>query len=130
MLPPPEPSLAFKCEICGLGYTLFYSITLNLIFELQISLCFLFCNRFFTIFFSYKSHKILKIHMKSHTEFEHKCTQCDRKFRKPHSLKLHMETHTGVINKPNVCDICGKGFRKNTELRVSFKPSIYSFFIF
>lgn len=67
---------------------------------------------------SYKSQKLLQRHQKSHTEFEHACEVCDKKFRYKHSLRLHMETHTGVINKPQICDFCGKGFRQKYELRV------------
>lgn len=66
----------------------------------------------------YKTKRLLGKHQITHTEYEHKCTECDRAFRKKASLRVHMESHTGVINKPLFCDVCGKSFRKNYELTV------------
>lgn len=74
----------------------------------------------------YKTKLSLKRHLISHTEFEHECSECDRKFRKKQSLRAHMETHSGVINRPHVCDFCGKGFRRNANLMVRFE--IFYFF--
>lgn len=51
-------------------------------------------------------------------EFQHKCTQCEKAFRKKSSLTKHMEYHTGSIAKPFVCDYCEKGFRLNANLAV------------
>lgn len=71
----------------------------------------------------YKTKRLLNSHHISHTEFQHKCTLCDKTYRKKASLKMHMESHTGLISKPYICDVCSKGFRKNCDLVVCLKFS-------
>lgn len=74
-------------------------------------------STFYSIF-SFKTKKILKAHSMTHTEYEFKCTQCEKLFRHKRSLEKHMEYHTGAIVKSFVCDVCGKAFRRNPDLLV------------
>lgn len=68
--------------------------------------------------FSYKTKHSLNVHLVTHTEYEFKCTLCEKLFRHKRSLDAHMEYHSGAIEKPFVCDICEKSFRRNFDLRV------------
>lgn len=70
-------------------------------------------------FFRFKLKQILAAHIKTHNNYEFKCSQCDKMFRTKTSLKKHMEDHTGKIERPFVCNLCGKKFRINKHLVVS-----------
>lgn len=63
-------------------------------------------------------------HRKRHTAAQYKCNQCDKAYRDKQNLTKHLETHTGSIEKRFVCDFCGMGFRRNTELKVDYTVSV------
>lgn len=82
---------------------------------------------FFLCFLRFKMEKHLDVHRLTHTASKFKCNQCDKTYRSKFSLQKHLELHTGSIAKPFVCDICGTGFRRNADLKVSiirFRPFI------
>lgn len=67
---------------------------------------------------SFKTKHLLNSHLAVHSDFQFKCPQCDKMFRKKQGLKRHMEFHAETIVKPFVCDYCEKSFRRNSDLRV------------
>jgi KRAB domain-containing zinc finger protein len=44
-----------------------------------------------------------------------KCDLCGKGFNKNSTLKGHIRTHTG--DKPYICHLCGKGFTENSTLK-------------
>ena len=62
--------------------------------------------------------KILKRHLKIHSPIKPHCCahpDCGMSFAESSNLSKHMKKHTGelrnVIGKPNLCSVCGKGFK-------------------
>ncbi|KAH8928126.1 hypothetical protein BT69DRAFT_1193457, partial [Atractiella rhizophila] len=45
----------------------------------------------------------------------YQCRYCDKRFARPSSLKIHVFSHTG--EKPFKCNICGRGFSVQSNLR-------------
>ena len=61
--------------------------------------------------------RALSKHRQCHSESaKSKCPYCSKMFSSIWNRRVHERIHTGV--KPYVCNICGKGFRQNVELRL------------
>lgn len=64
----------------------------------------------------FSERKILKRHLKIHSPIKpHACPECEMSFAESSNLSKHMKKHTGelrnVVGKPNLCSVCGKGFK-------------------
>ncbi|TMW41495.1 hypothetical protein DOY81_013427 [Sarcophaga bullata] len=69
------------------------------------------------------NQEALKTHIRlTHgTNFNHKCTMCDKAFKRPYALREHMATHTGTALY--TCPWCPKTFISNGNMHNHRKKS-------
>ena len=100
---------AFKCEVCGHGYSHAGDLAKHMTLHSG-KFCCPTCNK--ACAGSYK----LKEHMRIHTgEKPYKCEECGAAFTQAAGLKSHQYTHKA--NKRFLCTICGMQFAHRTTFR-------------
>lgn len=77
----------------------------------------------------FKTRHALMSHLTVHADFQFKCSQCDKMFRKKDFLRRHMAFHMETKVKPHACDFCEKSFRRIPELRVCSKKNFWLIYV-